>query len=137
MGRRNRPFYRIVVTDMRAPRDGRYLECLGTYDALAHPSGLTIEESRANFWLDRGAVPSDTVRSLLKRQGILVKRNLKKRGLDETAASEAFRKWEAAQAGKAARKSGRAHLSKKAREKAAKSAEAEAAPTPAAEAPPA
>ena len=93
-GRRKRPYYRIVVTDTRAPRDGRYIECLGTYDSMEKPASVKIEEARTNFWLDRGAVPSDTVRSLLRHRGILLKRNLKKRGMDEAKIEEELKNWE-------------------------------------------
>jgi small subunit ribosomal protein S16 len=132
-GRKKRPFYRIVVTDTRSPRDGRYLECLGTYEVLSNPSDVKVEESRVNYWLDKGAVPSDTVRSLLKHKGILVRRNLKKRGLDETRLDEEVKKWEALQADRLRRAGEKTRVSKKAREKAAKAAEvkpeAAAAPT--------
>jgi small subunit ribosomal protein S16 len=123
-GRKKRPFYRIVVTDTRSPRDGRYLECLGTYEALTNPSAVKVEESRVNYWLDKGAVPSDTVRSLLKHKGILVRRNLKKRGFDEARLEEEVKKWEAFQADRSRRSSEKTRVSKKAREKAAKASEA-------------
>jgi small subunit ribosomal protein S16 len=132
-GRKKRPFYRIVVTDTRSPRDGRYLECLGTYEALSNPSTVKVEETRVNYWLDMGAVPSDTVRSLLKHKGILVRRNLKKRGVDETRIDEEVKKWEAVQVDRSRRAGDKTRVSKKAREKAAKAAEAkpEAASAPA------
>lgn len=123
-GRKKRPFYRIVVTDTRSPRDGRYLECLGTYEALTNPSAVKVEESRVNYWLDKGAIPSDTVRSLLKHKGILVRRNLKKRGFEETRIDEELKKWEAVQADRSRRAGEKTRVSKKAREKAAKAAEA-------------
>lgn len=132
MGRRNRPYYRIVVTDSRAPRDGRYIECLGTYDSLHHPPEVKVEEARANHWLDQGAVPSDTVRNLLIRKGILFRRNLKKRGFDETKIDEEMKKWEALQAERGRRKSEKTRLSKKAK---AKQATQEKADAPAAESP--
>jgi len=133
-GRKKRPFYRIVVTDTRSPRDGRYLECLGTYEALTNPSAVKVEESRVNYWLDKGAVPSDTVRSLLKHKGILVRRNLKKRGFDETGIQEEVKKWEAVQVDRSRRAGEKTRVSKKAREKATKAAEAKPeAAAPAAE----
>jgi small subunit ribosomal protein S16 len=144
MGRKKRPYYRIVVTDTRAPRDGRYIECLGTYDSMEKPAGVKIEEARTHFWLDRGAVPSDTVRSLLKHRGILIKRNLKKRGLDETKIGEELAKWDSARVERLKRTSEKARISKKAKDKAAKAkAESEkpketpAPPAPQAEAAPA
>jgi small subunit ribosomal protein S16 len=139
MGRKKRPYYRIVVTDTRAPRDGRYIECIGTYDSMNNPAGVTIEEARTHYWLDQGAVPSDTVKSLLRHRGILLKRNLKKRGFDEPKIDEEMKKWEAVRADHLKRMSEKTRISKKAKDKAAKEkAEAEkpqAAPAPAAEAP--
>ncbi len=74
MGRRNRSFYRISAMDARAPRDGRTLEELGIYDPINKETGqqLKMNEERVRYWLSQGAVPSETVRSLLKRQGIAV-----------------------------------------------------------------
>ncbi len=134
-GRKKRPFYRIVVTDTRSPRDGRYLECLGTYEALTNPSAVKVEESRVNYWLDKGAVPSDTVRSLLKHKGILVRRNLKKRGFEETRIEEEVKKWEAVQVDRSRRAGEKTRVSKKARDKAAKAAEAKPEAKPEAAAP--
>ena len=126
IGRRNRPYYRIVVTDSRAPRDGRYIECLGTYNSLNHPADVKVEEGRALYWLDKGAVPSDTVRNLLSRQGILHKRNLRKRGFDEGKIEEEMKKWEAAQVQKRDRKTAKVRLSKKAKAKQAAQANSQA-----------
>ena len=97
LGRKKRPFYRIVVADSRAPRDGRYIECIGTYNPVVEPPELKVEADRANLWLDRGAIPSDTVKSLLKKDGILFKRSLNKRGLDDAQMAEEMKKWEALQ----------------------------------------
>ena len=97
MGRKKRPFYRIVVADSRSPRDGRYIECVGTYNPIIHPPVVEVKEERTNYWLDQGAIPSDTVKSILKRQGMLLKRNMKKRGLDEVQITEELKKWEVLQ----------------------------------------
>jgi small subunit ribosomal protein S16 len=69
-GAKKRPFYRIVVADGRAPRDGKYLENVGTYNPLLDPAEVSIKAERIRYWMDQGAIPSDTVRSLLKRKGI-------------------------------------------------------------------
>ncbi len=66
-GRKKRPFYRIVVANSEAPRDGRFLEIVGTYDPMQEPAAVTIHHDRLQKWLDRGAQPSDTVRSLLAK----------------------------------------------------------------------
>ncbi len=71
MGRRKRPFYRVVAADSRAPRDGRFLELLGTYDPLKEPAAIRIDEAKALQWIQRGARLSDTVKSLFRKTGIL------------------------------------------------------------------
>jgi small subunit ribosomal protein S16 len=68
-GAKKRPFYRIVVADGEKPRDGRFLERVGTYDPKYDPAKVTIETERIQYWIDQGATPSDTVKSLLKREG--------------------------------------------------------------------
>jgi small subunit ribosomal protein S16 len=73
MGRRNRPFYRVVVTDSRSPRDGKFIEVIGHYNPLTDPATVTIDEERALKWLRYGAQPTDTVRSLLRKLGIMDK----------------------------------------------------------------
>lgn len=73
MGRRSRPFYRVVVADSRSPRDGRFIEIIGHYNPLTEPATVSIDEDKALKWLRCGAQPSDTVRSLLGKLGILGK----------------------------------------------------------------
>jgi len=97
MGRKKRPFYRIVVTDSRSPRDGRFIERIGTYDPLLQTSQVEVDVQRVNYWLDQGAIPSDTVRSLLRHEGILYQRILTKKGLDEAQIQEEMKKWEVLQ----------------------------------------
>ena len=75
VGRKKTPLYRIVVADSRSPRDGRFIETIGQYDPRKTEGGLKIETDRANHWLDVGAQPSDTVRSLLRRAGLLKARH--------------------------------------------------------------
>ena len=69
-GAKKRPFYRIVVADGRAPRDGKYLENVGTYNPLLDPAEVNIKAERIRYWMDQGAIPTDTVRNLLKRKGM-------------------------------------------------------------------
>ena len=71
MGRKKKPFYRIVVADSRAARDGRFIEILGTYDPLKDPAEVKINEEKAKKWISDGAKPTDTVRALLKKQNII------------------------------------------------------------------
>lgn len=73
MGAKKTPFYRIVVADSRSPRDGRYIEIVGTYNPVAQPALLDINEELALKWLKDGAKPSDTVRNLFSSQGIMEK----------------------------------------------------------------
>lgn len=70
-GRHKLPFYRVVAADSRKPRDGRYLEVLGTYDPLKNPPLAQLKEDRVLAWLKKGAQPSVTVRTVLKRAGVL------------------------------------------------------------------
>lgn len=70
-GTKKRPFYRIVVAHSEAPRDGKFLEIIGTYNPLTDPAEIQIDPERLGVWLDRGAQPTDTVRSLIKQKGLL------------------------------------------------------------------
>lgn len=69
-GTNKKPFYRIVVADARAPRDGRFIERIGTYDPKQDPPAIRLDKERAVAWLKKGAQPTPTVASLLRRQGI-------------------------------------------------------------------
>ncbi|HLR51773.1 MAG TPA: 30S ribosomal protein S16 [Candidatus Avamphibacillus sp.] len=73
MGSKRNPFYRIVVADSRSPRDGRQIEQIGTYNPVAEPVELKIDEEKALSWMSNGAQPSDTVRNLFSKQGIMKK----------------------------------------------------------------
>jgi len=73
MGAKKRPMYRIVASDSRRPRDGEYLELIGTYNPVATPAEVKIDEEKALKWLTTGAIPSDTVRSLFSKAGIMAK----------------------------------------------------------------
>jgi len=72
-GAKHQPCYRVVVADRRAPRDGKFIEILGTYRPVGGDSGVNLNEERILYWLGQGAQPSDTVRSLLRKAGILKK----------------------------------------------------------------
>jgi small subunit ribosomal protein S16 len=73
MGAHKAPFYRVVVSDSRSPRDGRFIEEIGTYNPVAQPALVNIDEEKALKWLQSGAQASDTVRSLFSKAGILTK----------------------------------------------------------------
>tara|TARA_B110001454_G_scaffold23118_1_gene22688 strand:- start:195 stop:461 length:267 start_codon:yes stop_codon:yes gene_type:complete len=73
MGSKGKPFYRIIVADQRAPRDGRYLDLIGTYDPLQDPPEISIDEEKIAKWIGNGAQPSESVSSLLRTKGINIK----------------------------------------------------------------
>ena len=68
-GAKKRPFYRIVVADNESPRDGRFLEIVGTYNPLQEPAEVLLKGERVKHWIDQGAIPTNTVKSLLKKEG--------------------------------------------------------------------
>lgn len=74
-GRKKTPMYRIVVADSRSPRDGRFIEIIGQYAPRQGDTAINLDEARAHYWLDNGALPTDTVRSLLRRAGVLKARH--------------------------------------------------------------
>lgn len=82
MGKKKQPSYRIVAADSRRARDGRFLEIVGTYDPIIRPAVVNLKELRINHWLDEGAIPTDTVKSLLTQVGFTEKRLKAKRGED-------------------------------------------------------
>lgn len=71
MGAKKAPFYRVVVADSRYPRDGRFIEEIGTYDPIAEPAKVNIDAEKALKWIKNGAQPTDTVKSLLKKSGVI------------------------------------------------------------------
>lgn len=71
MGAKKAPFYRVVVADSRSPRDGKFIEEIGFYNPIAEPANVKIDADKAKEWIAKGAQPSDTVRSLLKKAGII------------------------------------------------------------------
>jgi small subunit ribosomal protein S16 len=96
-GRKGAPFYHIVVADARSPRDGRFIEKLGTYNPLTVPATIEINRDRAYHWLTVGAQPTDTVRSILRFKGVLLKKHLelgvKKGALTQEQADAKLAKW--------------------------------------------
>ena len=80
MGAKKSPFYRIVAADSRSPRDGRFIETVGTYNPLVDPAEIKIDEELAMKWLRNGATPTDTVRNILSKAGIMKKFAEEKQG---------------------------------------------------------
>lgn len=105
-GKKNQPFYHIVVADGRAPRDGRFIEKLGTYNPLTNPATIVLNEERALVWLKNGVQPSDTVRRILSYKGVLLRRHLQigveKGAIDQAKADAKYNEWKQAKDAKIA-----------------------------------
>ncbi|HQF42335.1 MAG TPA: 30S ribosomal protein S16 [Ignavibacteriaceae bacterium] len=86
MGKKKQPIYKIVAADARSPRDGKFLEAVGIYNPLTNPHTVDIKEDRVNYWLNTGAQPTDTVKSLLSQKGIILKKDITRRKLSEEKA---------------------------------------------------
>lgn len=93
MGKKKQPMYKVVAADSRSPRDGKFLEAVGSYNPLTNPHTVELLEDRIFYWLNVGAQPTDTVRSLLRQKGILMKRELERRGLGEDKIKEELDNW--------------------------------------------
>ncbi len=95
-GRKKRPFYHIIIADSRAPRDGRFIESIGTYDPMTRPATINLDQDKAYDWLMKGAQPTETTRAILRFKGVLYKKHLMK-GVQKGAmtAEEAEAKWQA------------------------------------------
>jgi len=96
-GKKNQPFYHIVIADGRAPRDGRFIEKIGIYNPLTHPATININFDRALYWVETGASPSETVHSILKHEGVYLMKHLRggiaKGALNEKEAEKKFEAW--------------------------------------------
>ena len=98
-GRKSYAFYQIVVADSRAPRDGKFIERIGSYNPNTNPATITLNFERALYWVNVGAQPTDTVRSILSNEGVLLMKHLqggvKKGAFDEAEAQKRFDAWKA------------------------------------------
>jgi len=96
-GRKKLAFYHIVVADSRSPRDGRYIEKIGSYNPLTNPATIELDFDKALGWLQNGALPTDTCRAILSYKGVLMKKHLlegvKKGAFDEAEATKRFDEW--------------------------------------------
>jgi ribosomal protein S16 len=96
-GRKGNPFYHVVIADSRAPRDGKYIEKIGTYNPNTNPATIDLNFDRALFWLQSGAQPTDTTKRILSYKGVLLKKHLlegvKKGAFDAAAAETKFEAW--------------------------------------------
>ncbi len=95
LGKKKQPFYRIVAADSRSPRDGKFIEVVGTYNPRLNPPEVVIKEDKAIKWLKNGAQPTDTVRSLLRREGILLKYHLIRKRVEPEKIEEDLAKFRA------------------------------------------
>ena len=104
-GRKNHAFYPIVIADSRAPRDGKFIERIGSYDPNTNPATISLDFDRALYWLTVGAQPTDTVRNILSAEGVLLMKHLlggvKKGAFDEAEAQRRFEAWKAQKNAKA------------------------------------
>lgn len=96
-GKKNQPFYHIVVADGRAPRDGKFIEKIGTYNPLTNPATIVLNTEKAVEWLKNGAQPSDTARRILSYKGVLLRRHLQigveKGAISQEVADARFNEW--------------------------------------------
>ena len=133
MGKKKQPVYKVVAADARSPRDGRFIEAIGFYNPQTNPATIDIKEDRANYWLNVGAQPTDTVKSLFSKKGIILQRELTKQGLSEDKIAAKMDEWKKMQEAKVAasekkklEKKAKAEQQAKAEEEAKAKAEAEA-----------
>ncbi len=129
-GRKNYPFYQIIVADSRAPRDGKYIERIGSYNPNTNPATITLDFDRALYWLQVGAQPTDTVRNILSNEGVLLKKHLlggvAKGAFNETEAEKKFEAWKDARLQAVQKVKNKEDEKKRAAEKARLEAEKEA-----------
>ncbi len=117
MGKKRQPVYKVVAADVRSPRDGKFIEAIGLYNPKANPAQIEINEERALYWLGVGAEPTDTVRNLLSKSGILLKKELLKEGLDDEKISARMEQWNSGKEEKLAAAQKKAEEKLKAEEK--------------------
>lgn len=94
MGKKKQPIYKMVAADSRSPRDGKFLEAVGFYNPLTKPHTLELKEDRILYWLNVGAQPTHTVKSLLRQKGITLKKELISKGLDEEKVESELENWQ-------------------------------------------
>ncbi len=128
IGKKKMPQYHIVAADARAARNGKFLEVVGRYEPLRNPMLIETKESRLLYWLKAGALPTDTLRSLLQRNGMWLKWSLIKKKADATTIATEMEKWQMAQTERLQRDEARKARRIAARRKAKKSAGGEPAP---------
>ena len=94
MGKKKQPVYKLVAADARSPRDGKFIEAVGLYNPLTEPHTFEIKEDRVLYWLNVGAQPTSTVKSLLRQKGIILKKELMSKGLDDEKIKTELEDWQ-------------------------------------------
>jgi small subunit ribosomal protein S16 len=94
MGKKKQPIYKMVAADSRSPRNGKFLEAVGFYNPLTNPHTLELKEDRVMYWLNVGAEPTHTVKSLLRQKGLTLKKELLSKGLDEEKVKSEMENWQ-------------------------------------------
>jgi len=125
IGKKKQPYYRIVATDSRTRRDGKYIEKIGHYNPLTNPAEITIDEEKAFYWLNNGAIPTETVKNLFSKKGIMLKWHYKKKGYDDSKIEDEYKKWEVLQIEKQKRREAIVTQNKREQEKSAEETVAE------------
>jgi small subunit ribosomal protein S16 len=118
MGKKKQPIYKIVAADSRSPRDGKFLEAVGIYNPLTKPHTIELKEERVNYWLDNGAQPTNTVKSLFNQKGINLKRDLVKRKFPEEKIEAEMKTWQGKKEASLQKKSEKKKISAKQKAKA-------------------
>ena len=132
MGKRHYPVYKIVAADSRFPRDGRFIEAVGTYNPNLDPMEVILKEERVKYWLNVGAQPTETVRNLLKSEGLILKLHLEKKGATAEAVESQVQRFLSQKESKITRareKKARRKLTKKSKKDVKESGEAKPAET--------
>lgn len=117
MGKKKQPIYKIVAADVRSPRDGKFLEALGLYNPLTKPHTVDVKEERVLYWLSKGAQPTNTVKSLLRQKGLILRNDLIKRGVAEDKIESELSEWQKLKEASATSKSEKKKVSRKAKSK--------------------
>jgi small subunit ribosomal protein S16 len=117
MGKKKQPIYKIVAADARSPRDGKFLEALVLYNPLTNTHTIDVKEDRVLYWLGNGAQPTDTVKSLLRQKGLILKHDLIKRGVAEDKIESELSEWQKLKEASASSKSEKKKISRKAKAK--------------------
>lgn len=123
MGKKKQPVYKVVAADVRSPRDGKFIEAIGLYNPKANPAVMDIQEDRALYWLGVGAQPTETVKNILSKKGILLKKDLQKQGKSDEEINAKIDEWVKLQEAKKASKQTKKKVDTKAEEKTEKETE--------------